>query len=70
MMLYAVAQACDGLSGRTLRKLPFLALALFGCGQGDSAGSATRDGQPLPVAAYLVALLRAVSHETEARANL
>jgi len=33
LMLWNLAQRCGGLSGRTLRRLPYLALALHG--QGD-----------------------------------
>ena len=62
MMLERVAELCDGLSGRALRKLPFLAHAMF-------APEAAADA-PLPLDAFLDALHRAVQHEGEARAEL
>ena len=68
MLLYAVAEACEGLSGRALRKLPFLAHALFGAdgsGGGGGGGGSTHGG--LPIERYLVALRRAVEHERGAR---
>lgn len=60
MMLHCVAQGCDGFSGRSLRKLPFLAHALFG-------GAAADGGAHLPLEAYLCALQQAVEHERNAR---
>ena len=62
MMLERVAELCDGLSGRALRKLPFLAHAMF-------APEGLAD-EPLPLDAFLDALHRAVQHEGEARAEL
>ena len=64
MMLYAVAEACEGISGRALRKLPFLAHALFG--QGGSDGGAA----PLELEACLLALRQAVAHELAARSAI
>ena len=62
MMLNALAVKCGGLSGRALRKLPFLAHAMF-------APEAAADA-PLPLDDFLDALHRAVQHEGEARAEL
>ena len=72
MLLYAVAEACDGLSGRALRKLPFLAHALFGGGGGGGGGgdASAAQGGPMPIELYLVALRRAVEHERGARGAL
>ena len=57
MVLYAIAAACDGLSGRALRKLPFLAHALY-----------LREGaRETPVDEFLEALHKAVLHERQAR---
>ena len=63
MMIYAIAEACEGVSGRALRKLPFLAHALFGAGRGSDGGG----GAGLPLETYLDALRRAVAHEHAAR---
>ena len=67
MMLYAVAEACDGISGRALRKLPFLAHALFGAADGAAAQGSDGVGAPLALEAYLNALRQAVDHEHAAR---
>ena len=57
MVLHAIAAACDGLSGRALRKLPFLAHALY-----------LREGaRETPVDEFLEALHKAVLHERQAR---
>jgi hypothetical protein len=61
MMLHAIAEACDGLSGRALRKLPFLAYALFGGAQSDA---------PLTVEQFLLALRQGVDHERDARGSM
>ena len=50
MMLHAIALTCEGLSGRALRKLPFMAHALF-----SSGGQAAED-----IGAFLEALHRGV----------
>ncbi|KAL3903670.1 MAG: hypothetical protein SGPRY_011583 [Prymnesium sp.] len=50
MMLYAIAKECDGLSGRALRKLPFMAHALF-----SSRADAAED-----IDLFLIALHRGV----------
>ncbi len=54
--LYALATACDGLSGRALRKMPFLAQALFV----PSAG-------PVALDAYLTAMQQTIQFELGAR---
>ena len=59
-MLYAIALACDGLSGRALRKLPFLA-----CVHGGGGG-----GEAMPIEPFLRALHFAVQHEAQSRAGL
>ena len=61
-LLYSVAEGCEGFSGRALRKLPFLAHALFG-GGADGAGQ-------LPIDTYLLALRQAVEHERGARSAM
>lgn len=63
MMLYAVAELAVGMSGRALRKLPFLAHALFAPSASGAAGALTVD-------AYLLALKRAVEHELAARGHM
>ena len=80
MMLLALATECDGLSGRALRKLPFLAHALFvpphaaagavtaGATAGGHAGQA--GGAGLALDDYLVALKLAVEHERQARSTV
>ena len=65
MLLHSLALACDGLSGRALRKLPFLAHALFG-GQAAAPTSGGGGGQ-LELEAYLGALHQAIEHERDAR---
>ena len=57
MALHAVALACEGCSGRALRKLPFLAHALH----------APQTGLPLPVEAFLNALYATALSEAEGR---
>ena len=59
MMLHALAVQCEGLSGRALRKLPFLAHATLGAG-----------AAPTELEAYLDALHRAVSLESAVREEL
>ena len=59
MMLHALAARCEGLSGRALRKLPFLAHANL------IAATAT-----VGLEAYLDALHRAVELESNVRAEL
>ena len=58
LVLFNVARVCEGLSGRTLRKLPFLAHVFF-------VQLATVDP-----AAYAQALLRAAVKENRERATL
>lgn len=60
MMLYAIATECEGLSGRALRKLPFMSHALF------SAGASA----PEIIGCFLEALHRGVQHELQARQEL
>ena len=60
MMLFALVELCNGLSGRALRKLPFLAHALF-------APTALPGGGAMPLDAYLIALRDAAEHEQAAR---
>lgn len=60
MMLHALAVQCEGLSGRALRKLPFLAHAAL-AGSGAS---------PTELEAYLDALHRAVGLESAVREEL
>ena len=59
MMLHALAAGCEGLSGRALRKLPFLAHA-------NLVAATVQVG----LEAYLDALHRAVELEGEVRAEL
>ena len=59
MMLHALAARCEGLSGRALRKLPFLAHANL------IAATAT-----VGLEAYIDALHRAVELESNVRAEL
>ena len=59
MMLHALAVQCEGLSGRALRKLPFLAHAQMG-GAGAGVG----------LEVYLDALHRAVELESAVRQEL
>ncbi|KAL1528524.1 hypothetical protein AB1Y20_009867 [Prymnesium parvum] len=59
MMLYAIAESCDGLSGRALRKLPFIAHALY-----------APDADGTDVETFLCALARGVQHERDARTAL
>ena len=66
MLLHSLALACDGLSGRALRKLPFLAHALFG-GQAAAPTSGVDGGGQLELEAYLGALHQAIEHERDAR---
>jgi len=56
-LLVAAADAAEGLSGRTLRKLPFLAHATYIAGSGD----------PCSCAEFAVALRQAVADEHRAR---
>jgi len=56
--LMKVAEKCEGLSGRTLRKLPFIAHAMF------VAAMVT------PITKYLQALLAAVAKETASRSQM
>jgi len=58
MMLHALAAQCEGLSGRALRKLPFLAHALF-----LHTEAPTLDH-------FLGALCQAIQHEQLSRAQL
>lgn len=51
MTLYDLCSRCDGLSGRALRKLPFLAYALF-----------SKD-ETMDIIEYLDCLSRAIEHE-------
>jgi len=69
MMLHALAKACDArdehetgelLSGRALRKLPFLAVALF----------AAQSDAPLAVEDCLDAMHKAIQHEHTTRREL
>ena len=64
MLLHAIAEGCDGLSGRALRKLPFLAHALFGQRVAAAEGNGAA---PLALESYLLALQLAVDHERGAR---
>ena len=64
MMLHAIAIACEGVSGRSLRKLPFLAHALFGA---SATGASAGADSALSMEAYLLALRRGVEHEHAAR---
>ena len=59
MMLHAICLLCEGLSGRALRKLPFLAHAQIG----DTSGG-------MDLETYLDALHRAVELESAVRAEL
>ena len=61
MMLHAVACACEGLSGRALRKLPFLAHALH---------AHAAPGVAMDARAYLAALYEAARSEHAARSDL
>ncbi len=58
--LVDVAAACDGLSGRTLRKLPFLAHARAG----------TSLPVPCPMSTFLAAMLTAAAQELQDRSTL
>jgi len=58
--LWKIANSCTGLSGRTLRKIPFLALAMY-CD--------ARRGQ-VPVLTFLDALTRAMTKQMEDREEL
>jgi hypothetical protein len=60
MQLYRAAAECAELSGRTLRKLPFLAFAQH-CVNGAN---------PQQFAAYVEGLRRAAAHEQRCRAQL
>ena len=60
MMLYSIAIGCEGMSGRALRKLPFLAHA-------SNASSAVG---ALPIGDFLVALMNTVVNEMAARHEL
>ena len=60
MLLYLVVILTDGLSGRALRKLPFLAHALFA----PSSAAATGLG------GFIGALHAAARHELSARAEM
>ena len=57
--LALVARLCEGLSGRAIRKLPFLAHTQLG------AGAAAKQGCPLAV--FLAALHRATQLEVSDR---
>ena len=60
LMLQALAVACAGLSGRALRKLPFIAHALF-----------LPASEALPeLPTFLEALKRAIEHELQSRRHL
>eukprot|EP00053_Salpingoeca_punica_P008296 m.74823 g.74823 ORF g.74823 m.74823 type:complete len:439 (+) comp14538_c0_seq1:165-1481(+) len=59
LMLYEIAKKCEGFSGRTLRKLPFLAHALF-----------IQTCDCLGFEDYLQALSQAVDAEIQQRSNL
>ena len=63
MALFALAGACEGLSGRALRKMPFLAQALFIDGSGPAGAAATLDG-------YIGALHQTIQYEAAARQTL
>ena len=58
LMLFSAAMECDGLSGRALRKLPFLAPALF-CSQAS-----------MPYGQYVVCLARAAEQEKRSREDV
>ena len=58
LMLFSAAMECDGLSGRALRKLPFLAHALF-CSQAS-----------MPYGQYVVCLARAAEQEKRSREDV
>ena len=58
LMLFSAAMECDGLSGRALRKLPFLAHALF-CSQAS-----------MPYEQYVVCLARAAEQEKRSREDV
>ena len=60
MMLHAIVLRCEGLSGRALRKMPFLAHALFVPASASS----------MPLEKYLDALYRVVQYEGTAREQL
>ena len=60
MMLHAIASACEGMSGRALRKLPFLAHAC----------RAPASEEALPVQVYLHALNATVYDELASRRQL
>lgn len=57
-MLARVAQQCEGLSGRALRKLPFLAHSQSGAASSDQACSVER---------FMLLLSRAAQRESEDR---
>jgi hypothetical protein len=60
MMLHAIALRCEGLSGRALRKLPFLGHAMF----------VPRAATNITLEKYLDALYRVVQYEGAARAEI
>jgi SpoVK/Ycf46/Vps4 family AAA+-type ATPase len=61
LMLHALATACAGLSGRALRKLPFIADALF---------LTPAEGAAAEMPAFLQALKCAIEHEHLSRSRL
>lgn len=61
--LLAVARQCEGLSGRALRKLPFLALSLF-------LSQRQYKQQPCPLQRFLHALSSAAAREAQSRDQL
>mmetsp|Transcript_25239 Transcript_25239/g.81007 ORF Transcript_25239/g.81007 Transcript_25239/m.81007 type:complete len:194 (-) Transcript_25239:143-724(-) len=63
LMLHALAARCGGLSGRALRKLPFLAQALF-------LPPPAADGAAPDLPSFLAALARAIEHEQRSRGDL
>lgn len=62
--LLAAAAECDGLSGRALRRLPFLALA----GLAGGADLLEPGARPVDLTAFLAALRAAASAERDDRA--
>ena len=64
--LASIAEKCAGLSGRTLRKLPFLAMVKAGCYCVGGGGC----GAPLPANDFFAALDGAVDEELTDRKKL